>query len=1067
MMKNYKRLWAFIVFTSLVSLKAFSQPLSGNYTIDNTSPSSTTNFTSFTQFASTLNVQGVAVGGATVTVNGQSVYTEQIEFNNPSMTSANAMVINGNGRTLTYASSSAALPYTMLLSGADYMTFNDLNITGTGGTYALTVHLWNGANNNTFNNCKFDSPIVGTVTTLVPFSISGTSVSATAVGLSGSDNTVNTSTMTGGYYGTAFSSNSSSPFNTGNSVINSRVVDFYQSGCYNIYCQNSTFKGNIIERQNRTGVTTTYGIICTTGSMNSLIDGNFIRKLFNGIPGSTSLCYPIYVLGAATLGNENVIRNNVVSDINSNGTIVGIFLSGGSYANVFHNTVSLDDPSATGGLTYGIQCTSPNNQIKNNIITIGRGGSGTKYGLFLTTAATNLQSDFNVINMTSLSGTGNLPFFLTTGYTLSQWQLAYPAYDQGSKVADPMYTNPSILDYAPTSTVINNMCPYIGVNFDITGFARSNSTPDPGAYEIFITPCAGVSANAVVTPTYVVCPNTTLNLVLANTFTNIGYTVQWQSSTLTSIGPFTSIAGATLSSYNTGLLSTTIYYNAIITCVNGGSTTATTGAVMVAQQTISNVPYYEGFEGISFTNQLPNCSWYTPPGGSARTYTTNGSGNRYPKSGTKFASFVSSSAPGYFYTNGINLKPGITYSAALWYVNEAVGYYPWNEISISLGTTQTTTGLNSIVSTTAATFGYNLLSNTFTVSTAGIYYVAVKAVSAPGSSPYLSWDDLSITIPCQLNSPQVFVNSLGTSICNTQSLALTASGANQYTWTSNLTNTTVISTSSVTVVSPSNSTTYYVIGADSLSGCSNSVSLVVTVLPSPVLAVFASSSTICQGQSATLSVQGANSYNWSNGSVGSSITVTPSTTTTYSVFGVGSNGCSSKQTIAINVNANPVVSASASSYKLCKGDNVTLTGSGAASYKWSDNASLVLSGNPVVITIQNSGSYTMTGTSTNGCSAVAKFVIDVDDCTGINKLENGQLNITVYPNPTTGIFGIASNGAEIKSVDVTDVTGRAIYSNSLINNTAEINITQLPSGIYSVKVTTANTVKYIKIVKAQ
>jgi len=607
------------------------------------------------------------------------------------------------------------------------------------------------------------------------------------------------------------------------------------------------------------------------------------------------------------------------------------------------------------------------------------------------------------------------------------------------------------------------------VTADVTGFIRSVATPDPGAYEFYITPCTGqASPNSVITPTYVLCPNTTLNVMLANTFTNTGYTVQWQSSTNNILGPYTAISGATLPIYNTGLLSTTIYYNALIYCANGGGTvTATPGTVLVSLPTINNVPYYEGFEGINFLNELPNCSWYTPPGGGAQTYTMNGTGNRYPKSGTKFGAFTSSvTVPTYVYSNGINMVPGITYSAALWYVNEAIGYYPWSDLSISLGSTQSTTGLVSIASTTAGAFGYNLLSNTFTVSTAGIYYIAVSAAASPGSSPYLTWDDLSVTIPCQLNAPQVFVNSLGTTVCSNQPLVFTATGADTYVWTSNLTNTTVISTSAVTALSPTNSTTYYITGTSTLSGCSSSVSQVVTVLPAPVLAVTGASS-VCQGQSTSLSVQGANSYNWAHGAIGTPVTITPTITSTYSVVGVGTNGCSSLQTFVINVNTVPTVSASASSYQVCKGDNVTLTGTGASNYQWSSSGSLILFGNPVVMTAQSSGGYTMTGTDANGCSGVFKFVIDVDACTGINELANAGNDVTVYPNPTTGFFKLSSKGTEIKSAEVFDITGKSVFSESIKNNTADINISQLANGIYSVKVTTGETVKYLKIIKTQ
>jgi len=1064
MKKNYTLLFVCLCLCFSVKLRA----LNGVYTINNTIAPSATNYTSFASFAADLNLNGVT-GPVVVNVIANTIFTEQINFDQaPGVSSTNSIVINGNGSTITFNATTAALPHTMLLSGADYMTFNDLNFTGTGASLALVVHLWNSADNNTFNNCAFNANIVGTVTTLVPFSISGTSVSATGAGTSGNNNTVNTSTLTGGYYGSYFYSNTTTPFNTGNSILNSYIRDFYNAGCANAYCQNTTFKNNVIERINRLAVTSSYGVLCNTGSINAIVDGNIIRKMFNNIFGSTSLCYPIYMLGVATLNNENIVRNNLITDINSIGTIIGIFVSGGQYTNVYHNTISLDDQTATGGTTYGIQSTGANNKIRNNIITVGRAGTGTKYGLFFTAAATNNQSDFNVIYMSSVSGTGNLPFFLVSGYNLTQWQTAFPLNDQGSKTVDPMYTNPGLLNYVPTSTVINNMCPFIGVISDVTGFTRSVATPDPGAYEMYITPCTGGAApNSVVTPTFVSCPNTSLNLVLANSFTNTGYSFQWQSATNNILGPYTAIAGATLPIFNTGLLSTTIYYNVLISCANGGGTiTATPGTVLVALPVINNVPYFEGFEGISKNDELPNCSWYTPPG-SARTFTANGTGNRYPKSGTKFGAFANSAAgPGYYYSNGINMVPGITYSVALWYINESIGYYPWSDISILLGTTQTTTGLTSIASTTAGTFGYTLLSNTFTVSTAGVYYIAVRASSGAGSSPYLSWDDLSVTIPCQLNAPQMFLNSLGTTVCSNKPLTFIATGADTYVWTSNLTNTTVISTSALTVVNPTNSITYYVTGTSTLSGCTSSLSQLVNVLQAPVIAISATSVTICRGQSTSLSAQGANSYNWAHGVVGTPVTVSPTTTTIYTVTGVGGNGCSAIQSILISVNPNPNVSASASSYQVCKGDNVTLTGSGANTYQWSSGSSSIQFGNPLVMPALSSGGYTMTGTDANGCSGTAYFVLDVDACTGINEQNNVNNSILVYPNPSTGTFKIGANGVEISTIEVFDVTGRLITSDAVKNNSAEINLSHLSDGVYSLKVSTGANVKYIKVIKA-
>ena len=1036
--------------------------LSGVYTINNTISASVTNYTSFSAFASALNSSGIS-GPVTVNVLTNGTFISQVDFTQPAgVSSTNTITINGNGATLTFGASSSASPFTMRLSGADYMTINNLNLVGTGTSYAHACHLWSGANNNTFNNCTFTSPIVGTGTGLCPFSISGSGTAAASAGNSGNNNVVNSCTMTGGYYSTVFYGSSSAPFNTNNTLINSTIRDFYTYGCYNLYCKGTTFKGNVIERVNRTTVTTTYAIYLSTGSTaNEVVDGNHVRNLFGGINGSTSTAYCIYVTADATLNNENIVKNNLISDIKSNGTIYAMYLSGAAFVNAYHNTISLDDISATAGTTYGIYGTGPSEKIKNNIITIGRGGAGVKRGIFLTNAATNLECDFNDVYISSTSGTNN-PWYLNSGYTLANWQIAHPAYDQGSKDIDPLYTNPFLMDYVPTSTVINNMCPFVGVTADITGFIRSTAAPDPGAYEFYTIPCVGSApANFVVTPPGVLCPNSNIHLGLANTFTNTGYNVQWQISTQSVLGPYTAISGATLPVYNTSTLTNTTYYNALISCINGGNTvTANAGTVQIALPVIDNVPYQEGFEGIVKTGDLPNCSWLSSsPYTATTTYTNNYVNNRFPHTGTNFAAFSKTpTGTNYFYSIGINLYSGITYSASVWYVNETVNFTDWTDFSILIGTSQTPGGLIPVASTPGGAYSYSALSNTFTVPNTGVYYVAIRATSSSGSSPFLSWDDLSVTIPCDINAPPLLVNSSGQSVCSGQPVFFNASGAATYTWSTG-------EQSAQISVTPSISTTYTLVATNALSGCSATFTQFISVYPSPPVSLFASNPSICIGDSTSLVAQGANTYNWSIGSVGSSVFVKPEATSSFSVIGINQYGCSTMQSIIVTVNPLPPVSITASSTLACKGDNITLVGNGALIYKWTSNPSVAQYGNPVNVIEQGSVVYTVTGTDMNGCSNISTIILSIEECTGIKQITNQAQGIKVYPNPSSGRLFIESKRSPFTKLEIFDLNGRKMYSSLVSGNRSEISISSLAKGVYNLKVKSVETVKYIKVVK--
>ncbi|MCB2409519.1 CARDB domain-containing protein [Hymenobacter lucidus] len=87
------------------------------------------------------------------------------------------------------------------------------------------------------------------------------------------------------------------------------------------------------------------------------------------------------------------------------------------------------------------------------------------------------------------------------------------------------------------------------------------------------------------------------------------------------------------------------------------------------------------------------------------------------------------------------------------------------------------------------------------------------------------------------------------------------------------------------------------------SGCANTATQTIEVLPKPVFA--ASDSLVCAGQSVTLRVTGAGAgatYVWSTGATTSSITATPTVQTTYSVTVTNGAGCSYTFTQKVRIN---------------------------------------------------------------------------------------------------------------------------------------------------------------------
>ena len=92
-----------------------------------------------------------------------------------------------------------------------------------------------------------------------------------------------------------------------------------------------------------------------------------------------------------------------------------------------------------------------------------------------------------------------------------------------------------------------------------------------------------------------------------------------------------------------------------------------------------------------------------------------------------------------------------------------------------------------------------------------------------------------------------------------------------------------------------------------------SASIDVTVNPLPTINVTpATAITVCAGVSTTLTANGGVCYSWTpatglNTTTGATVIATPATTTTYTVTGFGSNGCSSTATKLITINPLPTL----------------------------------------------------------------------------------------------------------------------------------------------------------------
>ncbi len=215
-------------------------------------------------------------------------------------------------------------------------------------------------------------------------------------------------------------------------------------------------------------------------------------------------------------------------------------------------------------------------------------------------------------------------------------------------------------------------------------------------------------------------------------------------------------------------------------------------------------------------------------------------------------------------------------------------------------------------------------------------------------------------------------------ICIGDTVNLTASGGNTYTWISpaNINGNT---STSITDIPTTNPAVYAVIAA--IGNCSDTAYRNVTVNALPVVGI-TGNSPVCLGDTAQITASGGVAYVWNTGATTATITDVPATTTTYSVTVTNANNCSDTGSYTLIVNPLPNIQISGND-SLCDGSSGTLTASGGVSYLWSTNES-----NPqIIISPTATTTYYVVGYDNNGCGNI------------------DSMTVVLLPKPTAQITG--------------------------------------------------------------
>ena len=234
--------------------------------------------------------------------------------------------------------------------------------------------------------------------------------------------------------------------------------------------------------------------------------------------------------------------------------------------------------------------------------------------------------------------------------------------------------------------------------------------------------------------------------------------------------------------------------------------------------------------------------------------------------------------------------------------------------------------------------------------------------------------------------------------CQGGSVTLTASGGTSYAWANS-----TITTPARTITTSGT----YTVTVTNANGCfATSAPIVVNVLALPNAAIASTGSTICLGNTVTLTASGGVSYAWSNGAQTAATTVNNSNT--YTVTVTGANGCTTTASNVVTVNANPAVVTTANGpLTFCQGGSVTLNATGAASYIWS-NGTL---GSSNIIT--QSGTYYVQGTNAAGCTSNSAVV-----------------TVTVLPTPVVAALTGSNTVCEASTITLSSATPGGVWTSS-------------------------------------
>jgi len=573
--------------------------------------------------------------------------------------------------------------------------------------------------------------------------------------------------------------------------------------------------------------------------------------------------------------------------------------------------------------------------------------------------------------------------------------------------------------------------------------------------------CSGTPNAATITgTTTTICQNAATTLTATGTSTGLGISYQWASSSSPS-GPFNPISGAVTNTLSTGSLTATTYYIFTTTC-------------SISSSTNSSAVYTLAVDPLPTINVVASSTNYCN-GANAVTLTASGAAN-----------YTWTPASGLSATNNpvVTANPTLTttYSVSGTSTAGCVG----QPATITIASVPNVSVVNAVVSPTSVCSGSSATLNATFANNIPNYCIPPYSTGS-GSGDYIN--SVSLNTFTNANSgplPSPFytlypASSYSTSLVAGNVYTLTVQSGT-YNGTSNF-GAFIDFNQNGDLNDPGEK-----IAQINLSGSLATGSATFTVPASAyngmtilrVREVFAntnidpcSSATFGETEDYYVDITGgvnpSASFNWSPSTFLSS-TNTQSTTANsatssvnYTVQVTNAFGCSGQQTVDLTVIPLPTVALTASQNTTClNGATISLTGSPSGGIYSGTNVSGNTFTPATTGTFTPVYSYTDTGT---GCSNSATVQIIVYNCAGIDNITATANGIHFYPNPANGKVTIDFSSAIERNVILLDLSGKTIRKWSTSHETLHVNVTDLPEGMYFLKITEGSNERVLKLIK--